>query len=220
MGERSQEVESSVMGARIFYFLMFGLFYACVALYPNKLKQSVVGFSLSPASNLVWLIYVAVLQVTATWYFLTAGQNPGFVQSSKTVEQNIEEAKHLSAMNTDEESHQDLSGFDNVPISLSIGSNLKNMIEMSQVRKIDSSDEKTGMIKQPVTSMGHTEPMKMPPKRFCNMCNIEQPYRSRHCHDCGQCVRKFDHHCFWIGGCVGELNHGKFWLFLFFQTWV
>lgn len=73
---------------------------------------------------------------------------------------------------------------------------------------------------EPVKSLGHREPIKMPPRRFCKICNVRQPYRSRHCHECGQCVRKFDHHCFWIGGCVGELNHGRFWLFLFFQTWL
>jgi len=61
--------------------------------------------------------------------------------------------------------------------------------------------------------------VEMPPKRWCDVCNLEQPYRSRHCWECNRCVRKFDHHCFWIGGCVGELNHGKFFLFLFFQTW-
>jgi len=58
-----------------------------------------------------------------------------------------------------------------------------------------------------------------PEKRFCEVCQVVQPYRSRHCWDCNRCIRKFDHHCFWVGGCVGELNHGKFWLFLFFQTW-
>ena len=58
----------------------------------------------------------------------------------------------------------------------------------------------------------------MPQKRFCDTCQVMQPYRSRHCWECNRCVRKFDHHCFWIGGCVGELNHGRFWLFLFTQT--
>ena len=60
--------------------------------------------------------------------------------------------------------------------------------------------------------------IELPKRRFCEACQIVQPFRSRHCWECNRCVRKFDHHCFWIGGCVGELNHGKFWLFLFFQT--
>ena len=71
----------------------------------------------------------------------------------------------------------------------------------------------------------------LPPKHFCRTCNIEQEYRTRHCHKCQKCVYKYDHHCFWIGfsefsfffnrvlgGCVGELNHRKFFFFLFFQS--
>ena len=69
-----------------------------------------------------------------------------------------------------------------------------------------------------VQSMEYIKKLDKPEKRFCEFCCQEQPYRTKHCKDCGECVRKYDHHCFWIGGCVGELNHRKFWAFLFFQT--
>lgn len=66
-------------------------------------------------------------------------------------------------------------------------------------------------------SFGYVKPLDIPKNRGCEICNIKcNPYRSKHCHDCNRCVRKFDHHCFWVGGCVGELNHGKFWMFNFF----
>ena len=68
-----------------------------------------------------------------------------------------------------------------------------------------------------VKSIENISKMALPEKRFCEYCCVEQPYRTKHCKDCNQCVRKYDHHCFWIGGCVGELNHRKFWAFLFFQ---
>jgi palmitoyltransferase len=55
-------------------------------------------------------------------------------------------------------------------------------------------------------------------RHFCNVCNVVQPVRTKHCDLCERCVHKYDHHCFWIGSCVGEFNHRKFWLFLFFQT--
>mmetsp|Transcript_23884 Transcript_23884/g.23566 ORF Transcript_23884/g.23566 Transcript_23884/m.23566 type:complete len:136 (-) Transcript_23884:237-644(-) len=69
-----------------------------------------------------------------------------------------------------------------------------------------------------VKSLGNIAQMALPPKKFCVICSMEQPYRTKHCKDCEKCVRKFDHHCFWVGGCVGELNHRKFWAFLFLQT--
>lgn len=51
--------------------------------------------------------------------------------------------------------------------------------------------------------------------RFCDICKINQPIRSRHCEECGRCIRKFDHHCPWLETCIGERNHGYFWAFLF-----
>lgn len=59
---------------------------------------------------------------------------------------------------------------------------------------------------------------EIPPKGFCNKCNIVQEYRTKHCRDCEACIAKYDHHCFWIGGCVGELNHRTFWAMLFFMN--
>ncbi|ORC88631.1 putative palmitoyltransferase ZDHHC12 [Trypanosoma theileri] len=49
---------------------------------------------------------------------------------------------------------------------------------------------------------------------WCEVCQIWQPLRSKHCVRCERCVRKFDHHCVWIGGCVGESNHLRFFLLL------
>ncbi|XP_064649488.1 palmitoyltransferase ZDHHC12-B-like [Lineus longissimus] len=53
--------------------------------------------------------------------------------------------------------------------------------------------------------------------RRCGFCGIQQPLRSHHCHDCGRCVRKFDHHCPWVETCIGEGTHKYFliWLFIF-----
>ncbi|KAK7455065.1 hypothetical protein BaRGS_00039536 [Batillaria attramentaria] len=43
---------------------------------------------------------------------------------------------------------------------------------------------------------------------------MKQPMRTKHCEDCGKCVRKYDHHCPWLEACIGERNHKFFWLFL------
>jgi hypothetical protein len=45
--------------------------------------------------------------------------------------------------------------------------------------------------------------------RFCTICQLTQPIRTKHCSDCNACVRTYDHHCPWIGTCVGELN--RYW---------
>lgn len=50
--------------------------------------------------------------------------------------------------------------------------------------------------------------------RQCDFCEIQQPMRTKHCEDCGKCVRKYDHHCPWLEACIGERNHKFFWLFL------
>eukprot|EP00930_Biecheleria_cincta_P042121 TRINITY_DN28978_c0_g1_i1.p1 TRINITY_DN28978_c0_g1~~TRINITY_DN28978_c0_g1_i1.p1 ORF type:complete len:451 (-),score=52.32 TRINITY_DN28978_c0_g1_i1:44-1396(-) len=53
--------------------------------------------------------------------------------------------------------------------------------------------------------------------RFCKTCNLHQPLRTKHCRDCGHCVRTHDHHCPWVGTCVGEGNRLYFYWFLVAQ---
>ncbi|KAB2036479.1 hypothetical protein ES319_D03G004000v1 [Gossypium barbadense] len=52
----------------------------------------------------------------------------------------------------------------------------------------------------------------------CSYCNVEQPPRAKHCHDCDKCVLQFDHHCLWLGSCVGQDNHCKFWWYICEET--
>eukprot|EP00917_Polyrhabdina_sp_WS-2016_P002597 GHVP01005608.1.p1 GENE.GHVP01005608.1~~GHVP01005608.1.p1 ORF type:complete len:421 (+),score=52.10 GHVP01005608.1:31-1263(+) len=52
------------------------------------------------------------------------------------------------------------------------------------------------------------------PLRFCVICDIYQPLRTKHCYDCNVCVLTHDHHCPWIGTCVAAKNRGFFLLYL------
>lgn len=52
----------------------------------------------------------------------------------------------------------------------------------------------------------------------CTYCNVEQPPRTKHCHDCDMCVLQFDHHCVWLGNCIGQGNHCRFWWYLFEES--
>lgn len=41
---------------------------------------------------------------------------------------------------------------------------------------------------------------------YCRICLLLQPLRTRHCLECRQCVRRYDHHCPFIGKVWTELN--------------
>ena len=55
-------------------------------------------------------------------------------------------------------------------------------------------------------------PASAPYAAYCAMCEQSQPFRSKHCTICEQCVDKHNNHVYWtiIPRCVGERNHCLF----------
>lgn len=54
--------------------------------------------------------------------------------------------------------------------------------------------------------------------RFCAICELHQPLRSKHSAEINKCVRTFDHFCPWIANCVGENNRAWFLVYLATET--
>ena len=53
--------------------------------------------------------------------------------------------------------------------------------------------------------------------KYCTICHLEMPLRTKHCKKCDYCVATHDHHCPWIGNCVGERNKARFYYYLIVQ---
>ena len=54
-------------------------------------------------------------------------------------------------------------------------------------------------------------------QKYCTVCNLEQPLRTKHCRSCRRCVSTYDHHCPYLDTCVAEKNHHHFYWYLVFQ---
>ena len=63
-----------------------------------------------------------------------------------------------------------------------------------------------------------SQELEISERRFCVVCEMDQPLRSKHCKSCGHCIALHDHHCPWLGVCIGELNRRKFYTYVAAQT--
>ena len=54
--------------------------------------------------------------------------------------------------------------------------------------------------------------------KYCAICKIIRPRRSKHCYECGKCIIKYDHHCIFTANCVGANNHCLFVVYLLIQV--
>lgn len=69
----------SALGARLFYFITYGLFYLTLIVYKNPLRDILLLDAEFSIVNLFYIFYYVGVHALAIHYFLTAGDNPGFV---------------------------------------------------------------------------------------------------------------------------------------------
>lgn len=164
--------------------------------------------------NLLHIGCYIIAILLAAFYFLTCGENPGWVKLPEseltTLEKrNLSTRYHPPGINEKSKGNTDNNEGLHSFQTNSLESNEEDKgIEISDFgekihlefanRNIDIQNP-NNLSESNDSFLEDNAFYSMPPKHFCKICNIEQEYRTRHCHKCGKCVYKYDHHCFWIG---------------------
>ncbi|KAI5684038.1 hypothetical protein M9H77_05266 [Catharanthus roseus] len=147
-------------------------------------------------------IYLLLFFSTLIQYFLTSNSSPGYVlDAMRVVNENDALLRRTSVSSKQPASSKNGS----VVITVD-----RNQIEKNLRGNDTSSWTKLVMDMYP--------PGSSPRNWTCSYCNVLQPPRTKHCHDCDKCVLQFDHHCVWIGTCVGQGNHCRFWWYICEET--
>lgn len=139
------------------------------------------------------LIYLLLFVATLVQYILTSNSSPGYVLDAMRV------------VNESDGSVRRKSTASKQPASSKNGS-VVITVERDQLgRSLLGNDAWTKLV------MDMYPPGSSVRTWTCSYCNVLQPPRAKHCHDCDKCVLQFDHHCVWLGTCIGQGNHLRFW---------
>ncbi|KAJ3680453.1 hypothetical protein LUZ60_016731 [Juncus effusus] len=142
------------------------------------------------------VLYLTLVLVTLALYLFTANSSPGYVTEAMRAGNEM----RATFINTASLSKQSSSKRD-----------LLERLKLNNSSEIDSSNWF-----QIVTDL--YPPGSSPREWTCGKCKIFQPPRSKHCHDCGECILQYDHHCVWLGTCIGLKNHCLFWWYILAQS--
>ncbi|XP_050230318.1 protein S-acyltransferase 10 [Mercurialis annua] len=153
-------------------------------------------FLIEKARQQPWYIalYLLLFVVTLTQYFVTSCSSPGYV---------------LDAMRALNEKNAKASITSKQPASSKNG---------SMIITVDESRAGSHVVSWTKIVLDMYPPGTSIRTLTCSYCNVEQPPRAKHCHDCDKCILQFDHHCVWLGTCIGQGNHCRFWWYICEET--
>ncbi|KAL2939707.1 Protein S-acyltransferase 10 [Bienertia sinuspersici] len=147
-------------------------------------------------------LYLLLFVATLVQYFITSGSSPGYVLNAMRAVNEGDSFPWSPLMNSKQ------------PATSKNGSIAISVDGTPQGRSFVGSNE-TAWTK---LVMGLYPPRSSVRQLTCTYCNVLQPPRSKHCHDCDKCVLQFDHHCVWLGTCIGLGNHCRFWWYICEET--
>ncbi|KAG7560456.1 Palmitoyltransferase DHHC domain [Arabidopsis thaliana x Arabidopsis arenosa] len=144
--------------------------------------------------------YLLLFSATLLQYFVTSGSSPGYVVDA------MRDVCETSAMYRN-------------PLACSI----QHASRKSESVVVNVEGGSASCARRTPTPWGKLVLDLYPPgtsirNLTCGYCHVEQPPRTKHCHDCDRCVLQFDHHCVWLGTCIGQKNHCKFWWYICEET--
>ncbi|KAL4364279.1 hypothetical protein GQ457_04G022060 [Hibiscus cannabinus] len=143
-------------------------------------------------------LYLLLLFVTLVQYFITSGSSPGYVIDVMRASNETNVIYRKSSVASKQSASSKTGSLDAMEEGFQSGRNFQGSTSASWTKLVMD-------LYPPGTSIRTC---------ICSYCNVEQPPRTKHCHDCDKCVLQFDHHCVWLGTCIGQGNHCRFWWYI------